>query len=232
MKSKSSLKRCAGCIRHMWFRRIKTLKDAAALVKESRFTVMTGMATSEYASYAASSQINRAGKLNFVYDASELLHYHLPTLFHPGACLVLVSQSGSSAEIVHILDEVKGKVPIIGVFNDETSPLAMQCDIPLPIFSGPQLACGSKTNLSSVAVLNLLASAVCGENLQQDGASLLAAADGVQHFLEDWSLRSSRWWISWMALPIRFSWDADLAAPRRCSQPPCSGKFPRSSQKG
>jgi len=157
----------------------KNLRQAAELVKKSRFTIMAGMATSEYASYAASSLLNNNTKVNFVYDVSELLYYHLPTLLKSQACLVLVSQSGNSAEIVHILEEVKGKVPIIGVFNDETSHLAQNCDIQLPIYAGPQLACGSKTNLSSVAVLNLFATAAAGDDL-------LVAADSIWHFLVDW----------------------------------------------
>lgn len=164
----------------------QNLRQAAELVKKSGFTIMTGMATSEYANYAASSILNNHARLNFVYDVSELLYYHLPTLYQPGACLVLVSQSGNSAEIVHILEEVKGKVPVIGVFNDETSCLAQNCDIQLPIYAGPQLACGSKTNLSSVAVLNLLATAVVGRDLKAEGENILAAADSIQRFLSDW----------------------------------------------
>jgi glucosamine--fructose-6-phosphate aminotransferase (isomerizing) len=164
----------------------QNLHQAAELVRSSGFTIMAGMATSEYANYAASSLLNNNAIPNFVYDVSELLYYHLPILFQPGACLVLVSQSGNSAEIVHILKEVKGKVPIIGVFNDETSYLAQNCDIPLPIYAGPQLACGSKTNLSSVAMLNLLAIAAAGLDLKAAGENVLASASSIQRFLSDW----------------------------------------------
>jgi glucosamine--fructose-6-phosphate aminotransferase (isomerizing) len=124
------------------------LHAAASLIRKSKIVFFSGMATSEYACYGPSSMLNENGIVNFIYDASELFHYHLSTLYQPDACLVLVSQSGNSAEIVRMLEEIKGKIPVIGVFNDPDSYLAKNCDIGLPIYAGPQLACGSKTNLS------------------------------------------------------------------------------------
>lgn len=162
------------------------LQEAASLIRSSKNVIFSGMATSEYASYGPSSLLNEKGINNFVYDASELIHYHLPTLYQPDTCLVLVSQSGYSAEIVRILEEIKGKVPVIGVFNDETSYLAGNCDIGLPIYAGPQLACGSKTNLSTIAVLLILAEATLQGNLQAAGERLLAVSASIERFLKDW----------------------------------------------
>ena len=162
------------------------LQDAASLIRNSKNVIFSGMATSEYASYGPSSLLNERGINNFVYDASELIHYHLPTLYQPGTCLVLVSQSGNSAEIVRLIEEIKGKVPVIGIFNDKTSYLASNCDIGLPIYAGPQLACGSKTNLSTIAVLLILAEAVLQGDLQVAGDRLLAVSDSIERFLKDW----------------------------------------------
>jgi len=165
-----------------------TLEKAAEQLRRSHPVFMTGMATSEYASYPASCLLNLNGKVNFVYDVSELLYYHLPTLV-PESCLVLVSQSGNSAEIVHILDELKGRVPVIGVFNNEDSALARGSTARLPIFAGPQLACGSKTNLSSIATITLLAECALKHDLAQAGKNLLQAAESIQRCYDGWEER-------------------------------------------
>ncbi len=164
------------------------LEQAAGLLQNSMPIYLTGMATSEYAGYAASSLLNRNGKVNFVYDVSELMYYSLPTL-QPGSCLVLVSQSGNSAEISHILEELGGKVPVVGVYNYEDSALARGASIRLPIYAGPQLACGSKTNLSTISVLLLLAEKTLGHDLKEAGSCLLAAADAIERSFAGWEER-------------------------------------------
>jgi glucosamine--fructose-6-phosphate aminotransferase (isomerizing) len=132
--------------------------------------------------------LSRNGRANFSYDVSELLHYHLASL-GPDSCLTLVSQSGNSAEIAHILDELKGRVPVVGVFNSEDSTLGRAANIGLPILAGPQRACGSKTNLSTIAVLLLLAEKTLSHDLEEPGKVLLAAADGIQRSFDDWERR-------------------------------------------
>jgi glutamine---fructose-6-phosphate transaminase (isomerizing) len=166
----------------------QALEHAAGLLQRSKPIYMAGMATSEYANLPASCLLSQYGKVNFIYDVSELLYYHLPVL-SPDACLVLVSQSGNSAEITHILNDLGGRLPIIGVYNAEQSALAKQADVGLPILAGPQLACGSKTNLSSIAVLLLLAEKALGHDLAEPGKLLLSAADHIERSLEGWERR-------------------------------------------
>jgi glucosamine--fructose-6-phosphate aminotransferase (isomerizing) len=162
------------------------LSDAANVIRRADRTIFAGMVTSEYAGYSASAYLSQHARTSNVFDASELLYYHLPALYQPGTCLVLVSQSGNSAEIVRLLDQVRGRVPIVGIYNDETSSLAQGCDIGLPILAGPQLACGTKTNAASIAVLQLLAEEVVDGTVQTAGGALSGAADAVSQFLGSW----------------------------------------------
>jgi glucosamine--fructose-6-phosphate aminotransferase (isomerizing) len=161
------------------------LDQAAGLLQRSKLIYMTGMATSEYANLPASSLLSQHDRVNFTYDVSELLYYHLPAL-KSDSCLVLVSQSGNSAEIMHILKDLNGRLPIVGVYNSENSALAGQADIGLPILAGPQLACGSKTNLSSIAVLLLLAEKALGHDLEESGRVLLSVADNIERIFDGW----------------------------------------------
>lgn len=162
------------------------LVEAARVIRRARRVVFAGMVTSEFAGYGAAVQLSQDGRSSCVFDASELLYYHLPALRRAGTCLVLVSQSGNSAEVVRLLDETRGQLPIVGVYNDETSYLARHCDIGLPILAGPQLACGTKTNLASIAVLQLLAEQVVHDTVAKASGPLLGAAMAVSEFLASW----------------------------------------------
>ena len=161
------------------------LAAAAELIRNSRHVIMAGMATSEYACFSASGWMSQGGINNQVYDVSELMYYHLNDI-QPDSCLVLVSQSGNSAEVVHVLEELSGRIPVIGVFNYEDSFLARSCEIPLPIYAGPQLACGSKTNLNSIALLLLLADAALGRDLEPAGQTILSISNSIERIYEKW----------------------------------------------
>jgi glucosamine--fructose-6-phosphate aminotransferase (isomerizing) len=143
------------------------------------------MATSEYGCIPAACLLSQGQKPNYLYDVSELLYYHLQGL-PTGAVLVVVSQSGESAEIVHILEEARGRVPIIGIYNDQTSTLAKGSTVGLPILAGPQKACGSKTNTATLAVMNLLAEALLGRDIHRAGAQIQKAITALKHVFENW----------------------------------------------
>jgi glucosamine--fructose-6-phosphate aminotransferase (isomerizing) len=164
----------------------EALDAAARLLRRARHVVLAGMVTSEYAGYDTAARLNQHGRMSSVYDVSELLYYHLPMLQRAGTCLVLVSQSGNSAEVVHLIEEIRGRLPIIGVHNDPGSFLAQNCDIALPIYAGPQLACGTKTNLASMAVLGLAAEAALTGATAGAGQGLLDAAATLDRFLSGW----------------------------------------------
>jgi len=163
----------------------KSLEEASRLLSNSSPIHMTGMVTSQYGGIQAAIILNNAKKLSIVHNASELLHYHLPSL-QPGASLIAISQSGESAEIVRLLDKLNGRLPVIGVYNSEDSYLSKHCDIGLPIHAGLQLACGSKTNLATIAVMLLLATVSVGEDLDKAGQDLLSIADSIESLFVDW----------------------------------------------
>lgn len=163
----------------------EALKEASHLLSNKSPIHMTGMVTSQYGALQAASILNCSNKLSIVHNASELLHYHLPSL-QPRSCLIAISQSGESAEIVHLLKALNGRLPVIGVYNSEGSYLANHCDIGLPIQAGPQLACGSKTNIATMAVMLLLALVSVGKDLNEVGQKLLSVADSMERLFVNW----------------------------------------------
>ena len=161
------------------------LEEAVRLINSSPAVYMTGMATSEYGCIPAACLLSQGGKPNYLYDVSEFLYYHLAGL-PEGAVLVVVSQSGESAEIVHLLEEVKGRTPIVGVYNNVNSTLAKGSTVGLPIYAGPQKACGSKTNIATLAVMNLLAEALLGRDLDKAGEQIQKAITSLMQVFENW----------------------------------------------
>jgi len=166
-------------------RNLRQLRFYSIIVSQ---VIMTGMVTSEYGAYPASILLNQGGISNIIYEAAELLHYYLPIVRHP-SCLVAISQSGESAEIVHLLETLDKRVTTLGIFNSEESYLAKSSDIGLPVLAGPQRACGTKTNIATVAVMLLLAEAALSPEHRPSGEAILKLIESIEHLSSDWRKR-------------------------------------------
>jgi glutamine---fructose-6-phosphate transaminase (isomerizing) len=92
--------------------------------------------------------------------------------------LITVSQSGRSPDILSCQAEAKrAGIPTIAVTNDETSPLARDADLCLPLGAGPELSvAATKTFIGSAA---LLAAMIAGS------AEDRGLADAVERLPDD-----------------------------------------------
>ena len=79
-----------------------------------------------------------------------------------GQCVIGISQSGSSPDIVAVIEEaVRQGLVTIAVTNDPESPLAGAAELHLPLGAGPELSVpASKTYLASLLALALLSQAM------------------------------------------------------------------------
>jgi glucosamine--fructose-6-phosphate aminotransferase (isomerizing) len=135
----------------------KTLRK---LVKEWPPTVVfTGMGSSLYAALPAQAFLNSLGIRALVWEAAELLHYHLKSL-GPDTLLVAVSQSGETIEITRLLEELPPRMGVLAVTNNPSSTLARRGNLLLPLMAGGQKTVSTKTYMCAVAVLMYLAFAI------------------------------------------------------------------------
>lgn len=77
-----------------------------------------------------------------------------------GALFVAVSQSGRSPDVLELTEAAKrAGALVVGVVNDETSPLAALCDLVLPVCAGEEHAVAATKSflLSALALLQLAA---------------------------------------------------------------------------
>lgn len=152
--------------------------------------VVTGMGSSYNAAYPAYLQLTSLPIPVTLVNAAELVHY-MDGLIGTHTLLWANSQSGRSAELLHLLQRIEPTPPacLLTSVNDETSPLAAAAEVCLPIRAGTESTVSTKTYLNTLAVNILAAQQLTGRDIEPLKKAMLAAADGIEHFLSDWQAR-------------------------------------------
>jgi glutamine---fructose-6-phosphate transaminase (isomerizing) len=167
----------------------RTLDDLAEQLRLGKFDriIVTGMGSSFNAAYPGVIRLcGQSAPVQFV-NAAELLHY-LDGMIGNRSLLWMNSQSGRSAEIVHLLDHLRAPRPacILGYANDGSSPLALSADLWLNIHAGAESTVSTKTYINTVAANLLGAIQLTSGDLVAAMRDLLAAADAMEAYLGDW----------------------------------------------
>jgi len=145
--------------------------------------VFTGMGSSLFAAQPAQAFLTSLGIRASVWETAELLHHHLKIL-RPDTLLVIVSQSGETAEITGLLDRLPEKVDIVAVANVEASTLARRSNVLLPMMAGRQSAVSTKSYMCSVATLMYLAFAIAAQPYRQLTQVLIRAIEAQERILD------------------------------------------------
>jgi glucosamine--fructose-6-phosphate aminotransferase (isomerizing) len=105
----------------------------------------------------------------------------------PGTLLIVISQSGASAEVEALLEQLPAPRPVVlGVVNELDSPLARGADVVIELHAGPELAVGTRSYVNTLAACALLASAAVGGDA---AAELRTAVGALAHYLGRWRER-------------------------------------------
>lgn len=127
--------------------------------------VFCGMGSSHFCAAAPSLYLRRRGIDSEVISASQLLHYE-EALWEKAPLLVLISQSGESAEIVRILERLPERIFVIAITNQTDSTLGRRGNITLDIHVSQERSVTTRTYLGSAALAQLTAAALCGEDTE------------------------------------------------------------------
>ncbi len=145
----------------------------AQKIKESRGCFLSGCGTAGKVCMAGEYffSIIAQRHVNFA-TASEFPIYH--HFLRPESLLVVVSQSGETADVLEAMDVAKKKgAKVLSIVNVEGSTIARNSDFSLQIKAGPEKAVAStKAATSQMALLLLIATTMIGE--LQEGRRLLA----------------------------------------------------------
>jgi len=152
--------------------------------------IISGMGSSCYAAYPALIELTKQTVPVQLVNAAELLH-SLHGLIGSRSLLWLNSQSGRSAELVHLLDQVQANPPahLLTFVNDVSSPMAEGADTCVPIHAGEEATVSTKTYTNMLAVNLLAAIRLGGGHIASAKQQMRAAADGMEAYLADWEAR-------------------------------------------
>jgi glucosamine--fructose-6-phosphate aminotransferase (isomerizing) len=162
-------------------------RDLSALLKENRFqrVVLTGMGSSFHALHPLSLRLIAGGWTAVPVETSELIHYQRG-LLGPETLLVVVSQSGRSAEIVRLVNLAKRRCTMIGLTNTADSPLAKSANVTLLMRAGREYSVSSRTYVASLAALTWLGEIMTGRNPDRTARELAQAEIAMAAYLGGW----------------------------------------------
>jgi glucosamine--fructose-6-phosphate aminotransferase (isomerizing) len=167
----------------------RRLRDA-----ERPRVVLTGMGSSHLGLVPLHLRLVEAGLFPITVEASELLHYQR-RLLDEGALLVLVSQSGRSAEILRLLDLVRGGgVATLAVTNTPDSPLAREATAVVSTDAGEEATVSCKTYLAAQMALAWLGEVLTESDRDRARAALAESIPGVAAYLRSWRAH-----VEWLA---------------------------------
>jgi glucosamine--fructose-6-phosphate aminotransferase (isomerizing) len=150
--------------------------------------VLTGMGSSLHACYPLQLHLVRAGRTALLVETAELIHAQ-SELLNASTLVVIVSQSGRSAEAVQLLDLIATRPTrpfVVGVTNTPGSPLALRADSVVALRAGPEASVSCKTYLATLVALEWLGAALADGDLTPTLAELENAAPAVTAYLTDW----------------------------------------------
>ena len=159
-------------------------KALRAMVKHWPPTVvLTGMGSSMYAAFPAQAYLNSQGIRALVWETADLVDHHRKFL-GPDTLLVVISQSGETAEVLRLLGALTRKEGLVAVCNSQTSSLARRADLLLPMMAGRPAPVGTKTYTCAVAVLMYLAVAIARKPPHPVTQALMQAIEAQERILE------------------------------------------------
>jgi glucosamine--fructose-6-phosphate aminotransferase (isomerizing) len=164
----------------------EALEAAAAPARRGRI-VFSGMGSSYDACYPAVTALAVAGVATLMIDAAELLHFRLPIL-HDDDLLVLVSQSGESAETVGVARALRRTVrapSIACVTNGTGNTLASLADVALDTRAGEETGPSTLTFVCALAVLAALTRTVAGASAHDAASAIAFEADRTAGTIAD-----------------------------------------------
>ena len=168
----------------------ETVREAAAMITQGNHVYFAGMGTSLNVASCILGRLNQQVSASAL-EAGELLE--MPGLLREGDVLVLISQSGESIEICRLFEQIKRRVKIIGITNNEGSVLAKNSDLALFLYAGTEESITNKTFTNTMAVLYMIESVINGKDLSELEERLYSAIPVMEELLKTGKEEIRQW---------------------------------------
>ncbi len=147
--------------------------------------VLTGMGSSFHALHPCTLQFVDHGITALMVESSELVHYKA-RFFDEHTLVVVVSQSGQSAEVIRLLKVNCGRSSLVAVTNTPESPLAAHAEAAIITAAGEEFSVSCKTYVTALLALQWMADLICGCDLKETRRRLQHAASAAESYLTHW----------------------------------------------
>lgn len=154
--------------------------------------VLTGMGASFHAALWGSLVLQSLGIRATAVESSELLHFGSLSIEDADA-VVLISQSGTSAEVLPLLDRIPASAHVFGVTNNADSLLARRAGTHLYIAAGDETTVASKTYLNTLACLWVTAHLWAGAKPEKALSDITAVAGRIAALTGDADAIGAAW---------------------------------------
>ncbi len=157
---------------------LERLREAGA---SARTLVFTGMGSSYDACYPAVNDLAGRGVPSLLIDTAELLHFRLAVL-DPTTLVVIVSQSGESAEIAKLATQLRKQRErpfVVSITNGLSNSLAKQADLTLDTWAGEETGPSTMTFVASMVTLSGVARLLAGDSVDTAVDRTRTAAEGA-----------------------------------------------------
>jgi glucosamine--fructose-6-phosphate aminotransferase (isomerizing) len=145
--------------------------------------VLTGMGSSLHAQYPLYLKLLNSGLPVIMVETAELIH-HAAAMLDAHTCVLAVSQSGRSAEIVQLLELHAGR--LLAVSNSPDSPLSQRAHGLLTTQAGVEHTVSCKTYVTTLAALEVMGEALLQRPMQPVLAEIAASLPGVADYIDRW----------------------------------------------
>jgi glucosamine--fructose-6-phosphate aminotransferase (isomerizing) len=166
-----------------------------------RRLVLTGMGASHAALNYLLFRLTPHGYCPLLVETGELL-YDSASLIDDATVLVVVSQSGRTAEVVKLVQAAAGR-PIIAITNEPESPLAKAAAFVYITRAGVERSVPCKTYVATLAAMSAFAADFTARDRTADLAAIASAADAIGRYLVDWEDKARE-------LAMRLGWASSV----------------------
>jgi glucosamine--fructose-6-phosphate aminotransferase (isomerizing) len=156
-----------------------TTTAAVARLVTNATVILTGMGGSYAACYPLAADLAEAGTTAVMLGSAELLHFRLGIL-EAATPVIVVSQSGESAEIVRLaatLEDRAGGPPVVAVTNGTDNTLARMADLVLDTRAGAETGPSTVTFAAALVTLSGIGRVLRGATVESACDALAAAVD-------------------------------------------------------
>jgi len=158
---------------------------------EIKKIILTGHGSSYNALYPAFLKLSALPTPVTLWQTAELVHYGFNQI-DADALLCVNSQSGTSAEVTHLVEKTSRKRPavLLSFTNKPEKTLGINSDLIINLHAGEEHGVATKTYINALCLSSLFSAQICGEDIEGAIQSMHFACDAMEQYLAGWEDRA------------------------------------------